>query len=502
MIQKNVLKGLALSLLSGTLLLGSCGPKQTEEKNNTATYDKAPVDSCACEASWFPHATTPAPAEGKGSPFDTSSTTNCIFHQWSWQKFLWLTRPMPGGHVLFQDSLTQVDAQLIPVKPLSAYPGIQLVLDDSLQAGSGGTLHSNPAFAGNNSSQLVYYSIFADKTLLSSSLAFKLALQKDTNLLNNDLMFPVGALELKVSWIDTSAIPVAERSTYYITDAVTRSAKGDKVTQVALMGMHVVGRVINHPEFIWATFEHHNMGPYYDWKTTTTTQDSKITSASNLLLFEQGNTETRGGITWNNKPVIPYKVYTLYKYGVPRAPQDSFLNGTSQSEPLNYNNIEQLNACVATHLDAADVWRNYFYNGSIWLNTDGLNDLQQAQLIDSLGFNIGNGTTGSSARGSLNVFNLTMETYLQTFAADSVPTHSLAAGDLANCFGCHTGQSSVKINGKKYSNKKSPLYVSHIFKNFLNTGGAEKVASSRISDAKKQGILHFLEAQQQRKAKK
>ncbi|NQY05497.1 MAG: hypothetical protein HRT68_04640 [Flavobacteriaceae bacterium] len=40
-----------------------------------------------CDTSWFPRAQTPAPAEVKGNQFDAKTTTNCIFHQWSWQKF-------------------------------------------------------------------------------------------------------------------------------------------------------------------------------------------------------------------------------------------------------------------------------------------------------------------------------------------------------------------------------------------------------------------------------
>ena len=59
-----------------------------------ASYATASADSCNCETSWFPHEKTPAPKEGDGSPFDSKSTTNCDFHQWSWQKFLWVTKIM------------------------------------------------------------------------------------------------------------------------------------------------------------------------------------------------------------------------------------------------------------------------------------------------------------------------------------------------------------------------------------------------------------------------
>src|ERR1041385_514811 len=88
--------------------VAACSPKAKDDY-------AAPGAPCNCESFWFPHASTPAPKEGIGSPFDTTSTTNCMFHQWSWQKFLWLTKPLANGRVLFEDSLLQVDAVLNPV---------------------------------------------------------------------------------------------------------------------------------------------------------------------------------------------------------------------------------------------------------------------------------------------------------------------------------------------------------------------------------------------------
>ena len=138
-----------------------------------------------------------------------------------------------------------------------------------------------------------------------------------------------------------------------------------------------------------------------------------------------------------------------------------------------------------------DVWKNYFYNGSIWVNTDGLTDVQQAQLIVDQANNIGVADSGAVARGSLNVYNLTMETFVQTGAKNGPNTiHSIGVGNLLNCFTCHTGSPfQVRVNGNNYSGLKSPLYVSHIFRNYL--GATEGVA---IEDAKRQGIVDFIAA--------
>ena len=81
-------------LIMSIVFLNSCKKKEkeAEKKVEEVAYNKTATQSL-CENDWFPHTQTPAPSEGKGSPFDVSSTTNAIFHQWSWQKFLWLTKP-------------------------------------------------------------------------------------------------------------------------------------------------------------------------------------------------------------------------------------------------------------------------------------------------------------------------------------------------------------------------------------------------------------------------
>lgn len=480
MLKKTTTIALLTLTVAGAGLLQQCGNKKKPTKPDG--YAEVTSDTCTCETSWFPHDSVSNPEEGVGSPFDTSSTTNCIFHQWSWQKFLWLTKPTANGHVLFMDSLTQVNAAMIPVTPVSTYPTINLVLEDTKQAGSSGVLTTNPAASNNNTSYTVYYSIHVDPTLMDASVQYKQQLLADTNLLNNEFTFPVHSLELKVSWVDINAIPTDQQASYYTTDAVIDNGTSKVQTRVALLGMHVVGRVINHPEFIWATFEHDNMGPNYDWSTTTTSSDSPISSSSDLLLFGKGTTTTMAGITWNNnQPDSLYRVFTLFQYGVPRSAGNAFMSGTSQSEPINYDNIDGLNICAKSGL-GSDVWSNYFYNGSIWLNTDGLSEQQQAHLIDSIGYSIGNVTTGSYARGSLNVFNLTMETYVQTFGATINEIHNINTGNLANCFSCHTGPStSVNLNHHTYT---SPLYVSHVFRNFMTT--------TSENEAKKNGIRDYL----------
>jgi len=428
-------------------------PKEEKVEEAIAADYKKAEKPCLCESSWFPHSQTMNPKEGKGSPFDVSSTTNCIFHQWSWQKFLWLTKS-EGSLPLFlnQKEVVQVDDQMIPV---SQYKESNIVLEYTEQAGSNGILKTNPAYNSSNKAETVYYSIHANPIMLKAAEDFKRRLNlktKDSLPHNNLEVFPVGSFELKASWVDINAIPADKQVNYYTTKATIIDPPSEvlRSATMALLGIHVVGVVENHPEFIWATFEHNDMAPNYNWKSNS------ADSSTEKLLFTKGSTTGLDGITYvKNKGVkIPSKAYDLFQYGVP-VDASGFLE-TSQPGAVNFNNIQSINSCVAEKLK--DVWNHYFYNGSIWLDTDGMTPKQQAQKIVDLGGNIGNATPGSSARGSLNCANVTMETFTQTFQSN---ISDIKVSNLANCFSCHAGRTTR--SNTDTTSIHSLLYVSHIF---------------------------------------
>ena len=425
---------------------------ESSEPVEETTYAEEKLDvACECETNWFPHSQTPAPAEGKGSPFDASSTTNCIFHQWSWQKFLWVTKPQQNGNPLFLNEFYQVSDTMEKIAPVT---GSTVTLVDTEQAGSNGILKTNPKYnAKNNTAYTVYYSIHTNPTMFDAATKFEQQLKDGTLKENNDEVFPIGSLELKASWVTLDAIPTDKQSNYFTTTATFGTS--DTPVKVALLGMHVVGVVINHPEFIWATFEHNDLAPNYDWKAGNATSPS-----SEKLLFASGEVASNlDGITFKNGSVVsPNQAYDLFELGVPRVTGGDFMPDTSQKEPENFGNIEVINNCVASNLD--DVFKNYFYNGSIWINTDGMTPKQQAAKIVSLGEDIGNATSNSSARGSLNNANVTMETFTQTFESNM---SDISVDNLANCFSCHNAVSFSS------GDPKSPLYVSHLFDAFIQS---------------------------------
>lgn len=454
--KKNILPLLSGVAVAGLVTLASCNSGPDKAETLKATYEPSneqPDQLCLVKPSWFPHSQTPAPAEGAGSPFDVASTTNAIFHQWSWNKFLWLTKPDAGGNPLFLNS-TKVMQVSTNMNLVTVPQGALVVLQDINQAGSGSpVLQSNPNYAGK--SETVYYSIHMNQQMYENGVSFSKLIAKDPKLADNTFAFPVGSFELKVAWIPVTSIPASKRASYYTTTA-SLSPDGGKTftnTQVALIGMHVVGVVQNHPEFIWATFEHEDLSPNYDWK------NNSASASEDKLLFMKGTTVGINGIRFNTVTRLgytPYQVFDLFQYGVPRDNTGNFMANISQSEPENFDNIDGINKCVKANLK--DVWNNYFYNGSIWLDTDGKSPEEQVAMIKQLQGTIGSATKNSPTRGSLNCANVTMESFTQTFQKS---IGDITVNNIANCFSCHKGTSfSVKTN-------TSALYLSHVFQDYL-----------------------------------
>jgi len=444
--------------------------KITKETQNLETYAKLKTDNpCLADATWFQvdpisgKRKTSAPKEGSTSVFGNNLTvSNCNFHQWSWQKFLWLTNDV-SGRPLFMENLIQVNSHNKPVG--NGDKKIILSSKDNAQA-TGDILKTNKSFNSKGTSYDVYYSIHADSTLFNTINKY---ITMDDISKYTYATFPVGSLEVKVAWVNADAIEDA--NSYFVTDAIVEGIP----TEIALLGMHVVGVVYNHPEFVWATFEHNDLAPYYDWEGTTT-EDQPVTSSTNKLLFKTGVTATVENITLGNDSS---NVFAVNKYGVPRQAGNVFLE-TSQDGTESYNNIESINMDVKSKLKG--VWNNYFYNGSLWLNTEGYSyPTEQAELLVRLAGNLKSATSKDSLKGSVALYNITMETYEQ-LGFQTKKIHEQSAAKLGNCFTCHSAAPTKK-------DSVSPLNISHLF-----LGAHDNKKGKTLKDSKDRTLRIIKEA--------
>lgn len=450
------------------MMMMSC--KEEKEIIEEIIYDIESDSLCLANPVWFNidpithKRNTPAPEEGLTSAFgDNDSVTNCDFHKWSWQKFLWLTNEQESGRPLFMDNLIQVNNQNTKIP--NTHGKIILTKNDTVNdthQATGDVLRTNANFSVDTSSYDVYYSIHVNDTLHNTINHF--AGMDPSEYV--DATFPISSLEVKIAWVDARAIKID--STYFVTEGFINGT----LTPIALLGMHVVGIVYNHPEFIWATFEHQDLVPNYDWKNTTATEDVKVTS-SDKLLFNANDTATIANLASHYlKPELDsFSVFSVNKYGTPRAPGNKFLT-TSQPGKENFDNIEEINADVKSQLKG--VWNNYFYNGSVWVNTATYSyPTEQAQLLVTLGDSLHEALPkteskpASLLRGSVAAYNITMETYEQLGFNPPATIGQQSVATMGNCFSCHSaGTSALSIShlfhGKVANNNGfTPMETKH-----------------------------------------
>lgn len=454
-----------ITVVSG-LLIGACLFMLKSCSNNSGEYGNTAKDcaSCVAPALWFPHSKTPPPAEGSNSPFANPATTsNCDFHLWAWQKFLYLTQTADNGKLNFEN-LVQINNGMDTL-------GSTLILDDTTQAGSRVALYDK-------TNHPVYYAIYTNKEMYDFSKKninlFATCISGDT--LNPALMkskgydtlaFPVGAFEMKTAWILVSSLNPADTSNYYITQA--KYIHTNKTARVALIGMHIIGSVINHPELIWATYEHTHLAPVAHWPANagpdTQADSTQVLGNQDMLFYTAGQQMKAMDIRRRGvDPNVYWSTYHLYDHGTQPAYTGMILQGKDSS---NLANINTLNQSVHNSLSTeAGPWNNYEYMGAVWIDPT----VSKLQPGDG---NIG-ALNRENLRGSRANANITMETYTQLNWTSPNPnpppveTGLTTPDNTMNCFGCHGTVSFSPayggVNGANFN-----LALSHVFNNGLDS---------------------------------
>ncbi len=211
---------------------------------------------------------------------DTASlqAPDCNFHQWSVEAFVWATTLNKQNVPRFMTLPTEEDL----LTPLAALAGtvhprtLQLAARSIVGEGLPGYSEGAGAFVQADGNVLVapngypvYTSVHMNPAYFATArknLIFGGAYQKG----DPNETFPVGAAVFKATWrrlapdekpptdayFTQAQVPVltVQRSPTSIT-ILPVPGKFVSAT-VVLVGLHVVGVTVNHPEFLWGTFEH------------------------------------------------------------------------------------------------------------------------------------------------------------------------------------------------------------------------------------------------------
>ena len=224
---------------------------------------------------------------------------------------------------------------------------------------------------------------------------------------------------------------------------------------LGLVGFHLVNWTSAHPEMIWASFEHKTNAPLCDGTSATSGWSFASDAAATCL---SQNPSPSGTISsncasydFNTPPDAPSPPPTS---GAPDEVCRLFENGNQPGTAINGNDntanllaIQQLNEALVgsngllTALPADNpmaIWKNYEMVGGLWTKNGAASGNPPVPYAGNP-----TGDPTSPQRGSLELTNMTMETYQQG------PT-----SPIPNCFGCHNFDPTT------------PLDVSHIATEF------------------------------------
>ncbi len=272
------------------------------------------------------------------------------------------------------------------------------------------------------------------------------------------------AMEIKTAWIETNGLDVnqyvtinATVPTYDTHNPATWVTNGTKQTELALVGIHIVGSANDHPEMIWATFEHKNNTPdaAYSYTaaapagsaTTTVTRKVQQNTDGNWLFCARGS---QGPFNVPRITVNPANGTLTAENGTTIGPSDTLRVmawGASTNETPNpvdpaaedaNSELIDINNRVHHMLAAGDVRANYILVGATFTCSPGQSvfepngDVPTADSVTFPGPSSPSSNQVVDQMGASQLENSTLETYTQS------PTPKYSPSNV-NCFTCHQG---------------------------------------------------------------
>jgi len=458
---------ISIALFLGSLIvIQSCNPTPATYKAEVPiTQNYGSKDACSISAkefaSWFKDGKIKK--DGLIMPANSLSKldSDCEFYKWSWRMFLWTISQTGNGNgdyvfnakgffdLLSNDSLSQTNSKIARAGKFESVE----------QAGLGSFVFMSNKTGLTPDGSIVYYAIHVNDVFAYFASGKKqgefkdidkfLTTQKDLTTVVNYAKNNYDAtikkpnaltMELKSSWIKID--PKYPSAKHYLTlkaDIPKYEKDGDqkwtwdgtsfeKNVTMALVGFHVAGSTIDHPEMVWATFEHQYNAPdknyeFIDSEDDTVSQinfmdDGYLTSEQARLpwvffdsnsRYNQANdprmsANSSGTITAEtDKTIGPGNTVRTHPWG----------QTDNIPDLANNSSLLSINKKVRELLKEGDIRNKYMLIGSTWTNGT-IPGIPRGPV--------------ATIEGSQVLANTTMETYFQK----------------DNCFSCHQGG---KLNG-------------------------------------------------------
>lgn len=451
----------------------------------------AALAECPADPGWLP--ATPRLVSTSAPP--RHPAPDCPFYQSAWQTMLAATQPDSNGQPAFiRDYSTIADlfspevavgfatrkTGLLSLAPRSLQRPNEKLPSEKLKApaisagvNQAGTLRGLLIDQNGNP---IFYAIHVNDVFAQFIRQNKLT-TRDA-LINADpeaLQFPTGAIELKSAWqiVEGAAAP----ANYFTTRAlvplleikngdIVLSSSNREVT-VALLAIHVVFVLKDHPEFIWSTFEHVGADGQGLRDNAPVAPSNPKSVATGTLISQADWTLYRAG-TASDKANIPNTAQdrintfdaSLQKFSkggktlqtsVYRSFPASKVDGVDEDGDVSAVNKSMAQLFAAKTPGAFDRRRNYQLVGAVWL--DDPTKFKSGMLFQNKD-DESTDAPGAMLAGEGALSSTAMESFTQI--------------DQQNCFSCHnTKRVTDDLTGKQIMAAKR-LNVSHVLSKFLS----------------------------------
>ena len=458
----------------------------------TSAHAQIEIKPCRGDSSWLPN--TPAVVSTKAPP--KHPEPDCPFYLAAWQTMLVATQLDGDGTPAFLKRYSTIEDLFGAGSGIRSAPkkvGTLSLLPRNLQRPNEKLLRDKQRptaiAAGVNQAGMarglmidqngnpIYYAIHVNDVfaqfIRQNFIRQNNQLTKDA-LLNAEpdkLEFPTGAVELKSAW---QVVEKGNASTNYITvkaqvpilavknGDLTVTAKNRDVT-VALIALHVVFVLKDHPEFVWSTFEHigadgqgiRDNAPEARLNPTDPLSDS-VVSQSQWTLFKAGTNATSANIPNLAQDRINSFDSTTQKFNrngkilqtsVYRAYPASKLIETDEDPDVKQANAS-MQELFAGH--NSDRRKNYQLVGAVWLDDPA--------AVFTSGKLFANKPGESSDRGMVAGEDALSSTAMESFTQIDSP----------NCFSCHnTTRVTDDLTNTQIVGAKR-LNVSHVLSRYLS----------------------------------
>ena len=437
------------SLLLCGLLLGATAPWAWSQQPNPT-----PPSSSLCPTLGWSEGLA-GNFLGPAAAFPTQDTagnpSDCAFHQWSWEAFVWATaidpatkRPrflgLPSLDDLGKSSVAAAEATpRFVLKPRKQKP---VHSEKTLTTAAGQEIpdvdQAQTGILVDQNGQALYYSEHANATYFNFAQKYYGIAKFDAA--PAKLNFPVGSAVFKASWRIVGASEDASSASFTMPASVPKlintpngvtTGKEMRQVTVALVGLHVVGVTVNHPEFIWGTFEQVNNAPDLPPGLAHT----QPVSNQSFTIYKAGTPVNQCNILSGGKGGPPLKLDEATQTLTPinnvfRRFSHGGANAAQAQEIDSINTGAQ--GAAKSFPNGGSVWANYKLIGTLWIKA---NTLQP---------DVGGSKLFGQGIGSVTLANATMETFVQQSGM--------------SCFSCHnTGASAKTPSGHKMPGKNIGL---------------------------------------------